>query len=351
MRRRTILRPKPASNPRKKQGKPFFINVNISDPHKPFWKPGDKHPASRVFTADEVPIPGFLWDDPAVREELALYYTSVRRADDCVGEILRALRESGKAQETIVMFLSDHGMPLPWSKTQLYHHSTKTPLIVKWPGVTEAGATDSRHLVSAVDLLPTWLDMTGLEHPGGLDGRSFVGLVRGEEQDGWDQVFKHYNENAGGQRAPIRAVETQRFLYLFNPWSDGERRFRTATQGTATYRRMKQLSAENEGIAARLQSFDHRVVEELYDVENDPDCLVNLATNPEFRQQLEEMSGRLGEWMAKTGDPVAEAFANRDDAEKLQAFMTQAEAETAERRAKRRKGKKQAKNAKNPKKS
>ena len=105
-------------------GKPFCLSVNVSDPHKPFWsvvKGGgkDPHVPSRIFTAGEVPIPGFLFDDPKVREELALYYSSVRRADDCVGEILQALEASGEANNTVVMFLSDHGMPLPFAKTQL----------------------------------------------------------------------------------------------------------------------------------------------------------------------------------------------------------------------------------------
>ncbi len=329
------------------QEKPFFINVNISDPHKPFWHPGDKHPTSRIYTADEVPVPGYLWDDPKVREELALYYSSVRRADDCVGQILRALNESGKAGETIIMFLSDHGMPLPFSKTQLYHHSTRTPLIVNWPGVTQAGAIDDSHLVSAVDLLPTWLEMAELEAPDGLDGRSLVKLIRGENEEGWDRVYKEYNENAGGQRAPMRAVQTQQFLYLFNPWSNGERQFKTATQGTATYRRMKQVAPTNAEIAARLDLFDFRVVEELYDVEKDPDCLVNLAANPEFRPQLQEMRQNLETWMARTGDPAKEAFTNRDSPEVVQAFMAKQEAESLERRAIRRKNK-APKNSANP---
>ncbi|MEM1297126.1 MAG: sulfatase [Verrucomicrobiota bacterium] len=324
------------------QEKPFFINVNISDPHKPFWKPGDKHPTSRVYTADEVPVPGYLWDDPIVREELALYYSSVRRADDCVGEILRALEESGKEKDTIVMFLSDHGMPLPFSKTQLYHHSTKTPLIIHWPGVTKAGAVDEAHLVSAVDLLPTWLEIANIEAPAGLDGKSFVNLIKGQAEEGWDHVYKEYNENSGGQRAPIRAVETHQFLYLFNPWSDGVRKFKTATQGTATYRRMKEVAPENSDIAARLNLFDFRVVEELYDVSKDPDCLVNLAENPEYQPQIQEMRQNLGAWLEQTNDPANEAFANRDSPELVEAFMARIEAESAERRANRRKNKKAA---------
>ena len=75
---------------------PFCININISDPHKPFYSgPGDKNQPSKVFKAAEVPIPDFLFDHPAVRKELAQYYSSVRRADDCVGKILQALDERG----------------------------------------------------------------------------------------------------------------------------------------------------------------------------------------------------------------------------------------------------------------
>lgn len=177
----------------KAEGKPFCINVNISDPHTPFWHPGDEHPASTVYTAEEIPVPGFLFDDPVVRKELALYYTSVRRADDCVGAILKALEESGATEETFIMFLSDHGMPLPFAKTQLYHHSTWTPLIIKWPGKTETGAVDERHMVSAVDFLPTLCDVIGAEHPEGMDGRSFEPLLRGETQKNRDSVFKLYN--------------------------------------------------------------------------------------------------------------------------------------------------------------
>jgi len=72
----------------KKAGKPFFINVNISDPHKPFYTGGEKNKPSHTFTADEVPVPGFLPDHPVIRAELVQYYDSVRRADDCAGKIL-----------------------------------------------------------------------------------------------------------------------------------------------------------------------------------------------------------------------------------------------------------------------
>src|SRR6187401_2896823 len=93
-------------------GKPFCLIMNIMDPHKPFYAEGrdgetvpDPHKPTRVFTPEEVPIPGFLFDDPVVRKELSHYYSSVRRADDSVGAILKALEASGQSQNTVVMFL------------------------------------------------------------------------------------------------------------------------------------------------------------------------------------------------------------------------------------------------------
>jgi N-sulfoglucosamine sulfohydrolase len=324
----------------KNAGKPFCLMVNISDPHKPFYAEGkggitipDKHVPSRVFTPDEVPIPGFLFDDPVVRKELAHYYSSVRRADDCAGAVLDALEAAGETERTAILFLSDHGMPLPFAKTQLYHHSTHTPLAVIWPGVTQANTFDREHMVSAVDFLPTLLDIAGIAHPDGLDGRSFASVLRGKTQKNRSFVVKEYNENAGGSRDPMRGVQDSRFLYLFNPWSNGERVMRTATQGTSTYRRMKALAPENAEIAARLALFDHRVPEELFDIQKDPDCLHNLATNPEYAPQLAQQRQRLETWMARHKDPMAAIFATRDDAEAREAAILTLRAEADARRA------------------
>jgi N-sulfoglucosamine sulfohydrolase len=323
--------------------------INIADPHKPFHAEGrrgetipDPHTPSRVFTPDEPPTPGFLFEDAVVSKELAHYYSSVRRADDGFGHIMRALEEAGQADNTLVMFLSDHGMPLPFAKTQLYHHSTHTPLIIRWPGVTEPDTVDSQHMVSAVDFVPTLLDIVGVDHPEGIDGRSFATLLKGETQDGRDMVIKEYNENAGGSRDPMRAVQTKHRLYLFNPWSNGQRVMATATSGTPTYRRMAELAQTDEAIAARHDLYQHRVVEELYDVQNDPDCLVNLIDDPAEQQELTRLREALDAWMARTGDHMLPVFRNRTDAAAREAYVLAKEAEAEQRRQTKRRVSRQA---------
>lgn len=324
----------------KEKGKPFCLVVNISDPHKPFWSQvrgggKDVNIPSRIYTAEEMPIPGFLFDDPKVRSELALYYSSVRRADDCVGKILEALDKSGEAKNTVVIFLSDHGMPLPFAKTQLYHHSTHSPWIVRWPGVTRPGKIDNLHMLSAVDMLPTLLDIVGSKHPDRLDGRSFMPLIRGQGQTNREYMVKEYNENAGASRDPMRAVQTKRYLYIFNPWSNGQRIFATATTGTVTYRRMAALAKSDVRLAKRLAMYKYRVPEELYDVSIDPDCLNNIIDSSASQPVLEKLRDNLKRWMKKTDDPLLTVFDRRDDAVFRESVIQKQEKESMARRAKR----------------
>jgi N-sulfoglucosamine sulfohydrolase len=311
-------------------GKPFCLLLNIADPHKPFYAEGnrgqtvpDDDVPSKVFTPEEVPVPGFLHDDPVIRKELSHYYSSVRRADDSVGQILAALKASGEDENTIIVFLSDHGMPLPFAKTQLYHHSSRTPLMIRWPGVTKAGAVDDAHMISTVDLLPTILDMLQITQPGGFDGKSFAGVLKGEPQPERVMVFKEHNENAGGQNTPMRAVQTKEWLYIFSPWSNGTRVMSGATAGTSTCRQMRVLAKNNEQIAARIDLFDHRVPEEAYEVRYDPDALTNLIAKPENAAQVATLEKALEDWMVKTNDPLLEAFRKREDAAFRDQFIQQ----------------------------
>ena len=325
--------------------KPFCLNVNISDPHKPFVKVNkageltDKNEPSHLYKPSEVPIPGFLFDHPDIRFELAQYYSSVRRADDCFAAIMKALEESGQQENTVVMFLSDHGMPLPFAKTALWHHSTRTPWIVCWPGVTKAGHIDKQHMVSAVDLMPTVLDIAGIAHPEGFDGKSFLPTIRGESQPNCEMVYKVYNENSGGNRSPMRGVQSKKFGYLFNPWSDGVRVFKTATTGTMSYRAMKEVAKSDEKVAARLKFFNHGVPEEFYDYENDPDALNNLIDDPAYANQIESHRKAMRKFMVDSNDPILGAFDQREDAAARSAYVDKVQSESDERRKNRRKNK------------
>lgn len=148
-------------------------------------------PSRWIKPEDIRALPGFLEDLPDVRKELAQYYTSVRRLDDCVGAVLRALDESGMRDKTLVMFFGgDHGMALPFAKSNLYENSMRGALILRWPGVIQPGRDDARHMVSTIDFTPTLLEAAGAAPIPGIDGRSFLSALRGKELVGdWDTVF------------------------------------------------------------------------------------------------------------------------------------------------------------------
>ena len=208
---------------------------------------------------------------------------------------------------------------------------------MKWPGVTKAGAVDRRHMVSAVDFLPTILEAAGLALPEGMDGRSFAPLVRGETQDGRDRVFKEYNESAGRSRNPMRGVQTRDYLYLFNPWSNGKHLMGTATNGTATWKTMLKLAPHDRAIAARVDLLKFRKLEELYHVRTDPDCLRNLVDDPKHAAALKEMRTTMLDWMDDTGDHARETMRHRDDPRVRAAYMVKVTEEMRARSSKRKK--------------
>jgi len=302
---------------------PFFLMANSHDPHRPFassqqekrWLTRRKEArvaASRTYRPKEVVVPAFLPDIPRVRREIAQYFTSVHRLDDTVGQILRALTELGLDDKTVVMFISDHGMALPFAKTNCYLTSTKVPWIVRFPPGIAAGSVDRKNMISGIDVMPTILELANLKPEAGVDGRSFAPLLAGKPQEGRDHVFTFFHETAAKRRYEMRCIQTRRYSYIFNAWSDGKRVFKNESQSGLSFRAMKAAATSDEAIAARVALFQHRVPEELYDYEQDPAALHNLISSKEHAQILERLRTTLADFLTRTGDPVAEALRQRN---------------------------------------
>jgi hypothetical protein len=218
--------------------------VNSHDPHRPFHVPGKKYgeseEPSRTYAPSEVEVPGFVPDLPGVREELSYYQNSVRRCDDTFGRVMQALDEAGFRDDTLVVFLSDNGIAIPFAKCNVYLASTRTPWIVRWPGVVKPGASDRQHFISGIDFFPTVLEALDLPVPEGLDGTSFLPLLKGGSQEGRDMVFTQIDMKAGGDAVPMRCVQDEHYGYIYNAWSDGQHWYRNNNEGMtmkATWRR------------------------------------------------------------------------------------------------------------------
>lgn len=315
--------------------KPFFLMANSHDPHRPFaGSVGDKnaneHPAAppepgtldkgdgsrpnkhpdptRTYKPEEVNVPAFLPDLPDVRTELAQYCSSAHRADESVGQVLKALKESGMEENTVVIFLSDNGMSFPYAKSNCYLTSTRTPLIVRWPGHTKAGTVDTENFVAGIDFMPTVLDMANLPQPAGMDGRSYMPLLKGEKQEGRNHVFTVYNENAAKQTFTMRCYQDKHFGYIYNPWSDGKMEYHADNITGLTFKAMQDAGKENTDIANRVELYLHRVPEEFYDLEKDPACLHNLIKEPAYQEKITQYRQTLVTWMHDTQDPIEKDF-------------------------------------------
>jgi len=240
---------------------------------------------------------------------LAQYYSAVHRCDETVGALLYALAQAGRADKTLVMFLSDNGMAFPFAKTNVYLNSTCTPWLVRWPGHTRPGSVDREHMVSGIDLTPTVLDAASLPPLEGMDGHSMVPLLNGEPQAGREEVMTVFHETSAKRQYPMRSLLTPRYGYIFNAWADGETVFKNESQSGLTFKAMQAAAERDDAIAARVKLFLYRVPEELYDYAADPDALHNLIDDPGCREQVAKMRAALLKRMRDTEDPLADTFA------------------------------------------
>jgi len=309
------------------ENRPFFLMANSNDPHRPFYGSKAERNAytpeelattatpSATYTADDVRVPGFLPDLPDVRTELAQYESSTRRADDTVGAVLAALDRAGLHDDTIVVFFSDNGMALPFSKANCWVQSTHTPLMVRWPGVARPGLVDDDHFVTTLDLFPTLVRAAGGTPPAVVDGRDLTPLLTGQRQDGRTEVHTVFHETSARQRFEMRATSDKRWSYIWNAWSDGTTSYRNESMNGLTWPAMTAAAASDPNIAARVELFLRRVPEELYDLRSDPDCLVNLVPardetpDPGVQPVLEQLRASTAAWMAAKDDPLRERYA------------------------------------------
>lgn len=302
----------------KKNKKPFYFMLNSHDPHRPFHgskadlnmkKNGTVYPSpSRIYSTKEIEVPGFLPDIPAVRTELAQYFSSVRRLDDTIGAVLKVLKEEGILDNTLIVFLSDNGISAPFAKTNVYLNSTRTPLIVSLPGVVKPGTRNSEEFISGIDFMPTVLDICGIDIPNNVDGKSFLPLMKGERQDNRTRVFTQFYETSGKNRYPMFAVQDNKYGYIYNVWSDGKYQFKNDSQGGIAFKGMVTEGKTDFDIQKRVDLLWYRVPEEFYDLENDPNALNNLVNDPAYFDTIANYRKELLTWMKQYESNATDVF-------------------------------------------
>lgn len=297
-----------ASFIRSHDDRPFFVTIGYSDPHRApvdygndrVW-PGVK---PTLYDPRRVPIPSHLPDLPAVRGDLAEYYESLSRLDAGVGMLLDDLAAMGRADDTLVLFLSDNGRPFPGAKTNLYDPGLHLPLIVRAPGVAPA-VNDA--MVSWVDIAPTILDWTGVAVPTAppMSGRSLVPILGRGGDPARDAVFASHDFHEINQYYPMRAIRTRTHSYVLNLAHPLDYPIAGDVAGSPSWRAI--AADPSVRLGHRNQAaYRHRPAEELYDLTRDPEELTSRADAPDFAAIKAQLAERLQAMRQATKDPWLE---------------------------------------------
>lgn len=289
--------------------KPFFLWVGFTDPHraaKGFANTG-KYPKdvpAVTFDPKTVPVPAFLPDLPEVREDLADYYQSVTRLDHGVGLLLKLLDDKKLADDTLVVFVSDNGIPFPGAKATLYDAGVKLPLVVRKPG-QKAGVV-SEAMVSWTDLAPTVLDWCGVKPAPAMKGKSVLPVLEDKSPTGWDAVFASHQFHEVTMYYPIRMIRTRRYKLLHNLAHKLDVPSASDLWDSPTW----QAIVKGKVAAVGVRSFADTVRRpewELFDVSADPNEATNLLVaakdKPETKAAFDALSKSLTDWRKATDDP------------------------------------------------
>ncbi len=276
---------------------PFFLWVGFTEPHRSY--PSSQSVEKR-HNPQEVRVPPYLVDDEATRGDLAMYYDEIAHMDIKIGRFMEELRSRNIEENTLVIFISDNGMPFPRAKGTVYDEGVRTPLIITWPKRVQAGSTYDG-LVSLVDLAPTILDVAKMPVGEDMQGESFATMLLDQSVPGREYLFTQRNWHDADEH--IRAVRSEYHLLVRNSYVELPHGTPADIGGSPSFRSLvaKRDSGALTPEQARLFEVPRPIIE-FYNVNEDPYQLNNLASHEDYWQLAREYSRVLENWIETTGD-------------------------------------------------
>lgn len=282
------------------QTDPFCLFVMSINPHAP-WTVGDPS----EFDPEKLILPRHWVDTPETRETFCKYLAEVRRLDDQVGDVARLLKESGKEQNTVFVFLGEQGAQFPGAKWNLWDAGQRSAMIVRWPGTVSPGTvTDA--IVQYEDITPTFVDIANGTPIAGLDGQSFRDVLTGKTTQARPFAYGIHNNISEGPPFPIRSIRSTRYKLIRNLTAENPYAIKFMNRKDVAYWDSWHKKAETSPEALeKTERIAHRPAVEFYDLQNDPDELRNLADERRYRKRIKQYEKALSAWMTAQGDPGA----------------------------------------------
>jgi arylsulfatase A-like enzyme len=277
--------------------KPFFLWIGFIDPHRPYKEVNTK----AVHSPENVKIHPSLIDAPATRQDIADYYDEIHRLDQHVGFMLAELEKRDKMDNTVVIFLSDNGLPFIKGKAFLYDTGIETPLIVSWKDKTKQGAVHNNGMVSFIDIAPTILDIAGIAMPKGMYGESIKPLILDPAKKGREVIYAERNFHDTEDYA--RCIRTSKYKLIYNAYPYKLTAITGDMQKSPSWWDL--MAAKREDKLNREQQFVFKYPRssiELYDLEKDPLEFSNIADHGENVEIVRELLLKLRKWQKETKD-------------------------------------------------
>ena len=292
---------------RRPKDKPFCFWLGGHEPHRAY-EPGSGLRSGKRLA--DVKLPAYYPDNRIIRSDMLDYAVEVEWFDQHLARALAALEKRGELDDTFVLVTSDHGMPFPRVKGQIYEDGFHIPLAVRW-GKHIAGGRVIEDFINTRDYAPTFLELAGLPPAGTMTGKSFLDVLKSGRSGRVDPARnlmliakeRHDLGRPNDWGYPVRAIRTPEFLYVRNyeperwPAGNPETGYRNCDDGPT-----KDFLLSGFDQYYRM-SFGKRPAEELYLISQDPECMKNLATDLKYAQAKRQLRERMEEYLRGEGDP------------------------------------------------
>lgn len=317
------------------EGQPFFMQVQLHGGKLREGAPGGRE-AFRKRVIDElggatdpesVTLPPYYPRDQVLLDDWAAYLDAVRLTDKHVGEVIARLDAEGLLENTLIMFMTDHGISHARGKQFLYDEGTHVPLVIRGPGVAKGLVRDD--LAEGIDLAAISLAAAGIAIPQSMQGRNLLA----ENYEPRPAAFAA-RDRCDETVERLRSVRTDRFLYIRNFYPQRPHLQPNAYKdGKAIVQTLRELNERGvlSLIPKKMLFSSTRPAEELYEYQKDKHQIINLADDRAYKAELEAHRSQLDRWIIETGDkgPESEAMYDSDMAEYLKKSNPEVEANIA----------------------
>lgn len=276
---------------------PFCLFVTSNQPHTP-WNKGDES----QFDPSKISLPPMYVDTKQTREQFCKYLAEVNFMDDEFGKVLDKIDEYKQRENTVVAFLSEQGNSLPFAKWTCYDAGVHSGIIVRWPGKVIPG-TVSDAIVEYCDITPTFVDIAQTKPISKMDGKSFLPVLLRKKVKHKQYTFSLQTTrgiNNGSEYYGIRSVADRKYRYIINLTPDAT--FQNEATKGIVFKEWIMLAKTDKKAKEITEKYLHRPAIELYDLQNDPYCLNNLAANTIYSNTIVKMDKVLKKWMRSCGD-------------------------------------------------